>query len=104
MLTLTNDRFVDCDMYIRYLGGGVGHLEQFPPASNDDGIVYEYEAENEDALEAGGIKNNGSGHDNEETEDEDEDGERGEDEDEDSEGGEDDSEDEDEDEDTHQQS
>jgi len=27
--------FVDRDMFMRYLGGGIGHLEQFPPADND---------------------------------------------------------------------
>ena len=85
-------------MYVRYLGGGVGHLEQFPPANNDDGVVYEYEVENEDILGTRDIKNDGSDED-EEGEDEDKDGEGGEDEDEDEDGeeGEDDSEDEDED-------
>jgi hypothetical protein len=23
-------------MFVRYLGGGIGHLDQFPPAHNDD--------------------------------------------------------------------
>jgi len=30
-------------MFVRYLGGGIGHLEQFPPANNDDEDVATYE-------------------------------------------------------------
>ena len=33
---LTRHSFVDRDMFMRYMGGGIGHLEQFPPAHNDD--------------------------------------------------------------------
>ena len=33
---LTQRSFVDRDMFTRYLGGGIGHLQQFPPAHNDD--------------------------------------------------------------------
>ena len=36
-------------MFTRYLGGGIGHLEQFPPANNDHEVVYEYEDSGEDA-------------------------------------------------------
>jgi hypothetical protein len=30
-------------MFVWYLGGGIGHLEQFPPADNDSEVTYEYE-------------------------------------------------------------
>ena len=63
-------------MYIWYLGGGVGHLEQFPSASNDDGVAYEYEAEAEDGLDTGGVERSAGNQENEEGED----GEEGEDE------------------------
>jgi hypothetical protein len=36
-------------MFVRYLGGGIGHLEQFPPANNDDGVTYEYEDNDNEA-------------------------------------------------------
>ena len=26
-------------MFMRYLGGGIGHLEQFPPANNDEDMA-----------------------------------------------------------------
>lgn len=56
-------------MFSRYLGGGIGHLEQFPPAHNDDEIIYEYE-DNEDEvagddIETGDIGENGSDVDSE---------------------------------------
>ena len=38
-------------MFVRYLGGGIGHLEQFPPANNDDedpGHIDEDEDEDKD--------------------------------------------------------
>ena len=35
-------------MFVQYLGGGIGHLEQFPPANNDNGVVYEYEEDEEE--------------------------------------------------------
>jgi hypothetical protein len=36
---------------MRYLGGGIGHLEQFPPASNDDGHAAAHEDSDEDIEE-----------------------------------------------------
>ena len=36
-------------MFIRYLGGGIGHLEQFPPANNDDEDMTPHEDINEGA-------------------------------------------------------
>lgn len=59
---------------MRYLGGGVGHLEQFPPANNDD----EYEVEVEDDLDTGGTERNASNQDNGEGEGEEGEGEGGE--------------------------
>ena len=48
-------------MFVRYLGGGIGHLEQFPPANNDTGVVYEYEDDDEgDDAGIGGAENGGS--------------------------------------------
>lgn len=32
-------------MFTQYFGGGVGHLEQFPQADNDNGVTYKYEEE-----------------------------------------------------------
>lgn len=61
-------------MYIQYLGGGVGHLEQFPPANNDDGVVYEYEVETENTLGAEDIETDWGDHENEEDEEGDGDG------------------------------
>ena len=29
-------------MFMQCLGGGIGHLEQFPPANNESEVVYEY--------------------------------------------------------------
>ena len=60
---------------MRYLGGGVGHLEQFPPANNDNGALYEDEAEVEDDLGAGDIEHCESDQDDEEGEDDEEEGE-----------------------------
>ena len=41
---------------MRYLGGSIGHLEQFPPANNDNEVIYEYEdTEDEAAEDDGGI-------------------------------------------------
>ena len=35
---------------MRYLGGGIGHLEQFPPASNNDETTYEYKDGEDDGV------------------------------------------------------
>ena len=59
---------------MRYLGGGIGHLEQFPPANNDNGVIYEYEEDNEDENGGTGGTDEGGG-DRDGEEDEDEDGE-----------------------------
>ncbi|KAF9783667.1 hypothetical protein BJ322DRAFT_1109524 [Thelephora terrestris] len=49
--------FVDRDMFVRYLGGGIGHLEQFPPANNDNEITYEYGDEDDGiAMDDGGTR------------------------------------------------
>jgi hypothetical protein len=40
---LIRHSFVDRDMFMRYLGGGIGHLEQFPPAHKHDGNTAEDE-------------------------------------------------------------
>lgn len=53
---------------MRYLGGGVGHLEQFPPANNDARIAYDGEAEDEDDPGAGDAEGDGRNQDNEEGE------------------------------------
>ena len=37
-------------MFVWYLGGGIGHLEQFPPANNDNEVTYEYDDEEEDEM------------------------------------------------------
>ena len=57
-------------MFVRYLGGGIGHLEQFPPANNDDGVTYEYkyEEDNEGDNETGDID---KGEDDQDDKDED---------------------------------
>ena len=44
-------------MFMRYLGGGIGHLEQFPPASANDQDVTPYDISDEDIEETG--KGNG---------------------------------------------
>ena len=58
---------------MRYLGGGIGHLEQFPPANNDNEVMYEYEdTEDEVAGDDGGIGDIGEdGEDGDEESDED---------------------------------
>ena len=53
-------------MYMRYRGGGVGHLGQFRPANNDNGIVYEDETENEENLAVEDVGDDGGDQDNEE--------------------------------------
>ena len=63
-------------MFVRYLGGGIGHLEQFPPADGDDRVMYEYEDDEGsdgvgDAVEVGGDQGD---EDDEDGEDEDEEG------------------------------
>ena len=83
---LITPSFVDRDMFMRYLGGGIGHLEQFPPANNDNEVTYEYEEDSEDEdTETGAIGGGGGGENGEEDDDEDEDESN---EDEDGEGGE----------------
>ena len=68
-------------MHMWYLGGGVGHLEQFPPANNNDGAAHKYEAEVKDSLDTGGVgrsagnQDNGEGDEGEDEEGEGEDGE-----------------------------
>ena len=42
---------------MRYLGGGIGHLEQFPPASADNQDITPYDISDEDIEETG--KGNG---------------------------------------------
>ena len=67
-------------MFMRYLGGGIGHLEQFPPANNDAGVTYEYEEDDEDNdTRARNVDNNGGDEvngdeDGDDTEDEDSEG------------------------------
>ena len=67
-------------MFMRYLGGGIGHLEQFPPANNDNEVVYEYEEDNEtevveDGNEIGDAGNcQGSDQGDQDSEDEEDDG------------------------------
>lgn len=73
--------FVDRDMFVRYLGGGIGHLEQFPPAHNDtDTIASNVEVETDDFIVVGtaadnhdGIERNGDDGNDEGDGDEDED-------------------------------
>ena len=79
-------------MFVRYLGGGIGHLEQFPPANNDDGVMHEHE-DNEDDGMVGDADRDGGNQDDEEDDgdeedDEDVDDEDGNDEDEEGEDGE----------------
>jgi len=50
-LVLTRYSFVDRDMFMRYLGGGIGHLEQFPPANNDSEGVAAQEDNGEEIEE-----------------------------------------------------
>ena len=38
---------------MRYLGGGIGHLEQFPPASNDNEAMHEHEDNQDEAAGRG---------------------------------------------------
>jgi len=59
-------------MFVRYLGGGIGHLEQFPPANNDDGVTYEYEEE-EDNGGTGDAYGDGGSEDEDEEDDKDSD-------------------------------
>jgi hypothetical protein len=56
-------------MFVRYLGGGIGHLEQFPPANNDNGATYEYEGDSEDEVIGDG---SGTGSDEKDGDEEDE--------------------------------
>jgi len=54
---------MDRDVFVRYLGGGIGHLEQFPPANNNDGATYEYEEDDEDNSGIGDAYGDGGGED-----------------------------------------
>jgi len=58
--------FVDRDMFVRYLGGGIGHLEQFPPSDSHGDATADgggdAEAEADDFATA---RNTGSNDDNE---------------------------------------
>jgi len=57
-------------MFMRYLGGGIGHLGQFPPANNDNGVTCEYEEDNDDEIgRTGDTDKDGCGHNDEEDED-----------------------------------
>ena len=49
---LLDRRFVDRDMFMRYFGRGIGHLEQFPPANNGDEDDGDTEAEVDDFVVA----------------------------------------------------
>jgi hypothetical protein len=70
-------------MFVRYLGGGIGHLEQFPPANNDyeDPVANnngDVEVEVDDFGGDGGRENyNNEGGEDEGEEDQDEEGEGG---------------------------
>ncbi|KAG9096584.1 hypothetical protein FS749_008162 [Ceratobasidium sp. UAMH 11750] len=50
-------RFVDRDMFMRYLGGGIGHYNQTAPASTSGEAETSYEMEDSDLeeLDAGGM-------------------------------------------------
>ena len=52
-------------MFVQYLSGGIGHLEQFPPANNDNEVTYEYDDEEDematDESEARRFGENGGG-------------------------------------------
>ena len=60
---------------MRYLGGGIGHLEQFPPANNDDEFTYEYEDNDDDGIRD---TNKDGGSENDEDDEDSEVGESGE--------------------------
>ena len=58
-------------MFVRYLGGGIGHLEQFPPAKNDDDDTGAHndsglEAETDDFIVPGDTENDSDSDDSEE--------------------------------------
>ena len=48
-------------MFIQYLGGGIGHLKQFPPANNDNEVIYEYEDNEDEATDKDGETGNTGG-------------------------------------------
>jgi len=62
-------------MFVRYLGGGIGHLEQFPPADNDCGVTYEYEEDDGEVTDDAETGDKNGGDEDGELEDSDEDGE-----------------------------
>lgn len=58
-------------MFVRYLSGGIGHLEQFPPAKNDDNDTGAHndgdlEAEMDDFIVPGDTENDSDSDDSEE--------------------------------------
>ena len=53
-------------MFVRYLGGGIGHLEQFPPANDDSEVMYEYDDDDEVVMDEDMDFNENSGDENEE--------------------------------------
>ena len=69
----THNRFVDRDMFMRYLDGGIGHPEQFSSNDGDEGLVIQtddcIEVEKDDYL----IAENDEGDDEEGEEGEDDD-------------------------------
>lgn len=66
-------------MFVRYLGGGIGHLEQFPPVNDSDEGDGGTEAELDDFTVAG-VTEDGDGDGDGDDEDQDEEEEAGEDE------------------------
>ena len=85
---LTHNRFVDRDMFMQYIGGGIGHLEQFslgndgdedPAVQRNDCVEVEKDmviTETDEGEEDGGDDEEGEGDSNDD--DEDEEGEEGE--------------------------
>lgn len=53
-------------MFARYPGGGIGHLEQFPPANDDSEVMYEYDDDDEVVMNEDMEFNENSGDENEE--------------------------------------
>jgi len=47
-------------MFVRYLGGGIGHLEQFPPA-HDDQDIMDYDHGEELEVDDSIVPGNGGG-------------------------------------------
>ena len=53
-------------MFVQYLSGGIGHLEQFPPAENNCGVTYEYEEDDEEVTDNTEIGDESGGDEDEE--------------------------------------